>query len=215
MLRAQIRGGLSKSIKTVLAAGVFFLGYLGSGAQAAFVTFNDDLAGWTAFAGGPILLEDFTDATLIPELSITPGNALPGTIGTVDGVYRDKADSGQATQPLLMFSGLGVTAFGAEWTFNPGPTDLRLTFTFADPSLSVVVAYGSSVTGQFFGFVSDVPILSILIDEASAGGADQSFDMDNARLVSAVPIPAALPLFLSAIVALGFLGRRRKRLATA
>jgi len=57
-------------------------------------------------------------------------------------------------------------------------------------------------------------IRSIELLEGTQGGNFETFTMDNAR-VAPVPIPAALPLFLSALAALGFLGRRKKQLATA
>jgi len=58
-------------------------------------------------------------------------------------------------------------------------------------------------------------IRSIRFDAGTQGGSIETFELDNARFVSAVPLPAALPLFLSALAALGFVGRRKKRLAMA
>ena len=70
----------------------------------------------------------------------------------------------------------------------------------------------------FFGVVSDMRILSIELVEGTFGAPGtnfETFEMTDARFVAAVPIPAALPLFLSALAALGFLSRRKKRMAAA
>ena len=41
--------------------------------RAAIITTDTNLATWQAVAGSPIVLEDFTDATLQPGLTITFG----------------------------------------------------------------------------------------------------------------------------------------------
>lgn len=203
-------------------AGVVLLGMSVSGAQAAIVTVfsgNASLAAWQAAAGGPVVTETFDDAILVPELSITFGSQLPGEI--TGGVYHDRANDdnvAQVTKPLLTFSGLGASAFGADWDLGPNDpgTGITLFVTFADLSTQAIATeIPETFMDEFFGIVSDMAIRSIRLDEGTQGGLFETFDMDNARIVSAVPIPAALPLFLSAIAALGFLGRRKKRLAAA
>jgi hypothetical protein len=212
--------------KASVLAGAFLLGLAAPGAQAAVIqVFSQNLAGWQAAAGAPVLTEDFNDAALIPELSITFGSDLPGSIS--GGLYNDRANDSlaeQATKPLFTFNDpLGVSAFGADWNLGPNDpgTGIRLFITFVDTSTDSTVLIlnpdplNTGFVG-FFGIVSDTAIRSIRFDEGTQQvNLFETFNMDNAQLVSAVPIPAALPLFLSAIAALGFLGRRRMRLAAA
>jgi hypothetical protein len=224
--------------KVFIWAGIFLVGLAVSGAQAATVNAYFDATDWAndPLNTGPILNEDFTDGVLIPELSITfghsPGNsdnaALDGFIA--GGEYTDRVDDNNApfgladaTPPILTFNGLGVTAFGGDWDLGPNTpgTGIKLHITFVDDStldLATEILNPASNVGfvGFFGIVSDMAIKSIRLDEATEqqfGQAFETFQFDNAQLVSAVPIPAALPLFLSAIAALGFFGRRKLKAA--
>jgi len=219
--------------KVSFAAGVLLLGLTVSGAQAATVTvYSGDAneAAWTAAASalGPIVTETFgTDVDNPPNLSapvawgtITFGTD-PAFLGHIDADvtrYHDRANDVFPTAPLLTFSPLAALAFGADWDLGPNDpgTGIRFFVTFADLTTQLVLAeIPNSFEDNFFGIVSDVAIQSIrLVEGITQGGLFETFDMRNAR-VAAVPIPAALPLFLSAIAALGFLGRRKKRLATA
>lgn len=210
-------------------AGILLLGLSASGAQAATVTeYLDDLGGWQTQVAAdgfalPGILEDFFDATLVSGFDITFGSSLPGSIS--GGEYDDRADSAAGQNPLLTFSGLGIMAFGADFNLGPNSpgTGLNVFITFVDDStmeLSDAILSAASNDGfvGFFGIVSDMAIRSILFLEADAqqfSSLYETFSMDNIRFVAAVPIPAALPLFLSALAALGFVGRRRKRLAAA
>jgi hypothetical protein len=234
MSRSSILNKLGGLAQVSLWAGLFLLVSIGSGAQAATVNAYTNQAAWAAdpLNTGPILSEDFTDGTLIPQLSITfgtsPGNAANAAlVGNISGgLYNDRADDSNplynatfATPPVLNFNGLGVAAFGGDWDLGPNTpgTGIKLHITFVDNSemdLATEILNPASNAGYvgFFGIVSDMAIKSIRIDEATAqqfGQAFETFNFDNAQLVSAVPIPAALPLFLSAIAALGFFGRRR------
>ncbi|MHA1600392.1 MAG: VPLPA-CTERM sorting domain-containing protein [Alphaproteobacteria bacterium] len=206
--------------KVSFAAGVLLLGLSVSGAQAAIVTTYTDAVAWAAAAGGPVVTENFADGTLVPELEITVsvGTGFTPIIG--GGLYQDRANDAvpDANNPLLTFTGLGATAFGADWDLGPNDAGTGLDFliTFADMStMTLSDAILNPFNGLFFGIVSDMAILSIRLLEGSQVALFETFDMSNARIVSAVPIPAALPLFLSAIAALGFMGRRRKKLAAA
>ncbi len=208
-----------------LTAGIVLLGLAVSGAQAAMVTvFSGNQTAWEAAAGSPAVLVDFNSAPP-PGFALTLGSSLPGTFaldlsgGVFNGVYRDRADDDQITKPLITALGSGVTAVGADWNpaFNGLGTGIKLFLTFVDStSQFVTTEIPNTFAGEFFGIVSDMAIRSIRFDEGTQGGASalfETFELDNARFVSAVPIPAALPLFLSALAAVGLVGRRRKRLA--
>ena len=159
----------------------------------------------------------------------SPGNGNmtgPPLLGSVTGgELVDRADNNPAAiHPFIEFSGLGVMAFGADFDFGPNQPGTGITFlvTFVDDTqqtLTAAILNPDSTTGflGFFGIVADtVAIRSILFNEGGQfpGTRDfETFSMDNVQYVSAVPIPAALPLFLSAIAALGFFGRRKLKAA--
>jgi hypothetical protein len=224
MSYSTIASSLRGLAKVSFAAGILLLGLSVSGAQAATVTvYSENEAGWTGAAGGPVVTEEFGDAVLEPGFAITLGSELPGTIG--GGEYNDRASNGQVQNPIFTFSGLGVTAFGADWNLGPNQpgTGIEffitfvggLTMTLTEQILNPIPGLNGTGFVGFFGIVSDMAIASIELREGSQIGAYETFTLDNARFVSAVPIPAALPLFLSALAALGFLGRRKKQLAAA
>ena len=206
------------------AAGILLVGLTVSGAQAATIqVFSGNQTAWEAAAGGPIALVDFNGAPP-PGFALTTGSSLPGTFivdfssGALEGKYRDRADNAQATKPTISSLGAGVTAIGADWdlAFGGAGAGIRLFLTFVDSTVEFVATeIPNTFAGAFFGIVSDLAIRSIRFDAGTQGGSIETFELDNARFVSAVPLPAALPLFLSALAALGFVGRRKKRLAMA
>lgn len=204
-------------------------------------TLNGGLAQWTTDAGalGTPGAETFGTAVANPPSTSasvafgtitfgnSPGNSgNPALLGNISGgIYNDRADAAAGVDPQFNFSGLGVMAFGGTWNLGPNTpgTGIKLHITFMNDStldLTQEILNPAPNAGfvGFFGIVSDMAIKSIRLDEATAqqfGQAFETFNFDNAQFVSAVPIPAALPLFLSAIAALGFFGRRKIRAAAA
>ena len=162
-------------------------------AQGANVTvFSNDLAGWTTAAGVPVTVEDFTDS-VTPGLSITFGSTAgvtgcesPG--GCISGgKYRDRADDTQVTKPEFTFTP-AIRAFGANWNLaipTGQGTNIKLHLTFADSTeMDVATQIPNTFNEQFFGIVSDTPILKIRFDEGNSGtGVVETFDMDDARFV--------------------------------
>jgi hypothetical protein len=204
--------GVGGATQWGIDAGV--LGAIGSEA------FNADI-------GNPPLFADYAFGRI--TFGDSPGNGAasgPPLLGSVTGnELVDRADDNPAAiHPFIEFSGLGVMAFGADFDFGPNQPGTGITFlvTFVDgtqQTLTAAILNPDSTTGflGFFGIVADtVAIRSILFNEGGQfpGTRDfETFSMDNVQYVSAVPIPAALPLFLSAIAALGFFGRRKLKAA--
>jgi hypothetical protein len=188
---------------------------------------------FAANVGNPPTFADYAFGRI--NFGDSPGNfAMSGQplLGSVTGgALVDRADNssfGPAIHPFIEFSGLGVMAFGANFDLGPNTPGTGLSFlvTFVDGStqdLSAAILNPSSAVGfqGFFGIVANtVAIRSILFNEGgqfTCPGTDckdfETFSMTNVQYVSAVPIPAALPLFLSAIAALGFFGRRKLKAA--
>lgn len=188
---------------------------------------------FAANVGNPPTFADYAFGRI--NFGNSPGNGAasgPALLGSVTGgALVDRADDNPvATHPFIEFSGLGVMAFGADFNLGPNTPGTGLSFlvTFVDgttQNLSPAIENISSAVGfvGFFGIVANtVAIRSILFNEGgqfTCPGTDckdfETFSMTNVQYVSAVPIPAALPLFLSAIAALGFFGRRRLKAAAA
>ena len=167
-----------------LTAAVLLMFVFGTAQGASVTVFSENLKGWTAAAGAPVITEDFNDLTLVPGLSITFGTSLPGSIS--GGLYHDRAETG-STNPVFTFTP-AIKAFGANWNlFVPtGPgTRLKLHLTFADSTeMDVTTEIPNTFTGQFFGVVSDTAIVSIRFDEgANQEASVETFDMDDARFV--------------------------------
>jgi len=194
----------SRLLRWLSVALVVLVGVLGASDDVlALQVFSNDLAGWTAAAGGPVVLEDFSDPILVPEFVIVFGSDRPGTIA--GGQYHDRANDDQLVKPTLTFAGPGATAFGMDWILDEinGPgTGIRLFVTFTDATTETVATeIPRTFTGEFFGIVSNtIPIASIRLDEGTFAAANfETFDADNARMVFAtpsaqVPAPASLVL---------------------
>ena len=178
-----------------LMAAAFLILAVGTAQGANVTPFSGDAneAAWTAAAGSPVITEDFQDETLVPGLLITFGIDLPGTIS--GGVYHDRANTSQEVKPMFTFSP-PIKAFGANWNlFVPTGqgTNIKLFLTFDDTTtLSLGTEIPSTFAGQFFGIVSDTPIVSIRFDEGTQDAAVETFDMDNARFVVAPPVIATI-----------------------
>ncbi|WP_200279057.1 VPLPA-CTERM sorting domain-containing protein [Rhabdochromatium marinum] len=100
---------------------------------------------------------------------------------------RDAADQGAT---------LGITA---EWTLNGSLMTDTFELSGQQNGNMQLVAI------DFGGLVSDATVTL-----SNNGRANDSFTLDAASTVSNVPVPAALPLFMSALASLGFVGFRRR-----
>lgn len=109
--------------------------------------------------------------------------------------------------------GAGVTAIGLDVgdAFGSGNYEFVLT----DAANSILATFTFAVGGDswsFFGFTSDEAEIRNL-NLRGVSGTTNYEGIDNLVLgtvPSAVPLPAALPLFLAALGGLGFAARRRK-----
>lgn len=187
------------------------------GTAATITVFSNNLAGWQAAAGGPVVIETFSAGPpLATGMTIVSGN------GTVSGgEYHDIVDNpvGSANDQVTFGFPFPISAFGANFDLSPGGSGqgIRIDVTFAGGGTQTVsVEVPSGFTGQFFGFVSDTPISQVQLRGGTQGGVQETFDMDNARFVAAatVPEPSTFALFgLIAGLGLGGYALRRRRLA--
>ncbi len=136
-----------------------------------------------------------------------------------------------AIDQLIITSGVNVRALGFTYLVGlPGtnPVDSFTSQVFFQGIQNTVAEQtnvgGSTAPGArdfFFGVITDMPLDELVL--ISLGGGSKSFfqfefikDISYATTtsISAVPIPAALPLYGSALAIMGFIGWRRKRKLT-
>jgi len=174
-------------------------------------------------------------ATIAYSVNITEGpNDLDGTI-TTDGTIGLLASSNITAWSLtISSSGAPVTLTGTPGnsvlsltSMNLSATSTALSWNFSGPMGSLMFEGTGMLTGDYAAFVS--------FGDAS-GGVFQTFILGSPRIaeltsgcqviastttsatpscLATTPLPAALPLFVTGLGALGLLGWRRKRKAAA
>src|SRR5437763_944196 len=93
-------------------------------AAAALIQTFTDLSAWTAAAGTPISLEDFSDNTLATGLTVSPagGGAISGgELSSSLAVFGLCVTGGVGCPPTTRFGfSPATTAFAADWDLAPG-----------------------------------------------------------------------------------------------
>jgi hypothetical protein len=180
---------------------------------ATITVFNNDEAGWQSAVGGSFTTETFSSPTLNPGLSVTTS---AGSIS--GGLWQDRVVHGGDSTTWNFTS--PIAGFGGNWDLSPGGPGQGIEFlvTFVGGGTQLVPGeVPNSFTGQFFGFVSNVPIVSVREDGGTQGGNAETHNLDNLVYSSAaIPEPTSLALFGMTIGAAGLFGwRRRKQAACA
>ena len=193
-----------------------------SHASAATLTFTDRSL-WEASVSGPIITENFNTATPGPiaanatsavgSLSIQTINPLLQTPGftqindgtggrSVDGsnYLQVRTDGSPVASANLIFPN-SIVAWGMD--FNQFADQTHVTF------LDILeMPVGPHNTSGFIGFISDTSFNQIALTDPFISFSD--IGMDNVSYVSAVPVPAAIWLFGTALVGFAGVARRRK-----
>jgi hypothetical protein len=210
-----------------------------SGTQAAIIDYTTRAA-FTAAVPGATTVEDFTSsphfpistgilnsATNIPSIGITPGVILPGVtystpVATGNFFNIDGGAGGYVggfLDSVVGLKTLTITFDNPQVGFGFDTADLMGSFNVQIFSGATVLSNQTFSGARFYGFQdSSADITSVTITGAAAGGNVIGFDLDNftynaTPTVSAVPVPAALPLFATGLAGLGLLGWRRKKAA--
>jgi hypothetical protein len=171
-------------------------------------TSNTDITGATFSVSGPTLTDSFALPTIAANSTfiLMPGLTNDGGVHTVGGLFehvgftQDTSDGEGNVNDTSAFSLTGLSGLLAVTSgiFHPGDAALILPYR-DNPNAST-------------SFVGDGP--------NGDGGCNDCYFGQIATLsvpdvVGATPLPGALPLFASGLGALGLLGRRLKRKASA
>lgn len=157
-----------------------------------------------------------------PLATATTGTVFENVVGSEDGVRRSPWQGSSVDENALDSFYTSVSGGGSA-TYNFGGTRTSISFLWGSPDgyndLDIdLIGGGSTVTingadvqgpvaiGQIFVKISDVSF-----DEVVFRSGQNAFEYANVS--AAVPIPAALPLFATALLGLGLIGRRRRQKA--
>jgi hypothetical protein len=167
----------------------------------AAVTVFSDLAAWTT-AVGAYQVEDFTDATLNPGITVITN---VGEVNTTFGAWVDNvAQTG--TNTTWTFAA-PIYGFGGSWDLagwgGPGQgLAILLDGALAPQEIN------RDATGQFFGVISTTPFSQVYVRGGTQqiSAVQESYALDN--MVYSVPEPTGL---ITLAVAVPILRRRRSR----
>ncbi|MBB5722000.1 hypothetical protein FHS72_001624 [Loktanella ponticola] len=191
-----------------ISSGILLALAIDAGAAAAATTIYTDRAAYDIATGGSLNFEDFSDASF-QNMSISSDAGFV----TNSGVFRDSPSVGLfgigANTTTYSFS-TATTAFGGDFDLALGGTGTGLQFTLSNGE--IVSQEINAPYDGFWGFVSDLSFASLTVSTGSQSGRAETHTLDNlsfglAAPIAPVPLPAGLPLLLSAL--LGFFGLRR------
>ena len=190
------------SKKIIICAIVLFL----AGSANAIPTVYTDRSNWETAVYGVYWEENFDDATLRPELTITSQWSSGGWSSAAGGVWYDEVSSANST--TISFA-TQMIAFGGNWDLA-GPSGPGSGIAvYIDGTTLVGTEISKNSAGGFWGFVSDTNFSSVVLKKGTQGSLPQSvekFYLDN--MVYA-PAPGAILLGSIGVGLVGWLRRRR------
>jgi hypothetical protein len=191
----------------LLLAASAALAATGAPATAATTIYTSQSAFLAALSSSTV--EDFSDTTYVPGLTIT--STYGGTAGS--GVFNDQVD-GFTGYTTTFDLASGIYAFGFNLDETPNDFGAGINLTLTPGGLLPVTLSG--YTGGFFGFISDTAFTSVLF--SAPGQGVETYSLDNltfSSAVAAVPEPAAWLMMIFGFGVAGGAVRRRKRAAQA
>lgn len=152
------------------------------------------------------------------NLSVSGGNVTTNEYGNIpdpmDGFsYTNDGGGGNpAGAPIRLDFSSSVSAVGVDIYYNEDP----VLFEFFDSTDTLIESIFATPTdfhdiGGYFGFNAESDEISYALFSMPTKPTDHNLFIDNVIYQSVVPIPAALPLFGSALGLMGFIGWRKRK----
>ncbi|MCG8493345.1 MAG: hypothetical protein MI743_17115 [Sneathiellales bacterium] len=195
----------------IAAAGIMAGSIFSTSASADTLDFYGDL-GLGFYGSGPLTLSNATITTTLPILHITPPNNNGATNGasSIAAVFTNPAGANRPGNEMVI-------------DFHTPITNLSFDgFVGSLISATDVTAFnGTDIVGtDFLGiyhktvdFTGIAQITSLVFSDPSSGHEGHYLNDFNFETVaiSAVPLPAAFPLFAAALAGMGLMGWKRKK----
>ncbi len=196
----SVLSGIARTVPSTKAAAVL-AAVLAVGAahqaEAAMITFSEAGVGNTSFTS--------TDGSVLAEYVWTTGLADGHAHTSSTGGNPDAYENGHGQQ----YQGLRFSSTGAG-PLTLASFDLRGSWVVGllNDGTGTSYSFGTNGTGSWGTQLVGLTASTIYVYATGTAG-----DLDNVVFgqVSAVPVPAALPLLMAGIGGLGLMGRRRKR----
>jgi hypothetical protein len=195
-------------------------------ADAGTVTIYTDRTQYeAAIAGDPGLTTHavpLTPFTNPPELDITSSSGWkPVNVNTIGGVSYLSNQLNLIADTLDITPAADVRAVAFDYFVGdpggiPGTVTGLISVNGSFAASHTNSAGGLAIVAPFFGVISDLPIASIVFARTGTGDfqANQIEDIKGISYATATtPVPATLPLLVSALGGLGLMGWRRRRAA--
>jgi len=178
-------------VNAVLLVSSLFLGT----AQAGII-FYDNQTDWEAAVGaGNVVTEDFSDTTLIDGLTITSDYS---SFAIAGGNMEDRLAPGQ-TDTTFSFDS-EINAFGGLFDLaGPGGQGTGILVTLSTGEV-LTTEISPSLSGEFFGFVSDNSFNAISFNIGTSSGRAETYNMSSA-FVASVPEPTSIALLSLGLIA--------------
>jgi hypothetical protein len=215
-------GDNSRSLWVTFAAlGAAFIALLGPQDAHAAVAYYSDLPSFQAATASLQTQTETFDATgLQPFTHVT---STDGSIGPAGGVFtgsvwNDVVSRSLGESTTFSYGSSSMNAAGGFWDMTPGNFAQGLTINMFITPGSPGFPFGgqfqvnqiSQMSGEFFGWTSNVPFNFFTITAGPFAGGLESFDLDNLTFAT-VPEPAAMPLLFIAATACMRRSRRARQ----
>jgi choice-of-anchor C domain-containing protein len=165
------------------------------------------ITGWTITTGTVDLITDTCCGTGPADTGVQFVDLVGSQ--TTGGISQQFAT---AVNQLYSFS----FAYSNNAGVSSASASVALTDTANQSLLSTSVSHSTGDPwAHFLAYFVATSALTTLTFTNLTGGSNQGVFLDSISVVSATPIPAALPLFLTAAAGLGFVGWRKRRTGAA